>query len=229
MKKLLILMLTVAICVAGMSSCKLFKKNSPLDDVAAMYTESAPTKIVATTKHTIASLELNCKYELVTGYVDNAPASVYTVTTEELESLDNAGTTDVKLPHIKTTTKTTEAIQGIGSRVNGGDWNAAGTVYTIGRGGMAINLDSDKVTDVTYEDHVLTFTIPQANATAVLGGDYASDVASDVQVTITDDGAVITSIELHYTLAGNADANLPESEMVVKVEYTYDLEKITIS
>ena len=50
----------------------------------------------------------------------------------------------------------------------------------------------------------------------------------DVEVTIVNDGAVITSIELHYFLAANEAANLVESEMTVKVVYTYDLERITI-
>lgn len=232
MKKIIVLMLTIALCVAAFSSCGLFKKNkeaSPLEKVSSMYSQSAPTKIVATTNHTIASLQLNNKYELVTGYVDDAPASVYTVTTEELESVENGGATDIKKPHIKTTTKVTEAIQGIGSRTNGGDWNTQGSVYVINRGGMALNLDEASVTDVNYADNVLTFTIPQANVATVLGADYSSNIASDVKVTIVNDGAVITSVELHYSLAGNAATNLPQSEMVVKVEYTYDLEKITIS
>lgn len=234
MKKIIVLVLTVALCVAAMSSCAFFDKlknvfKNPLDDVASMYNESAPTRIVASTKHTVASLELNCRYELVTGYVDNMPASVYTVYTEELESVENAGSTDIKKPLIKTTNKITEAIQGIGSRINGGEWNAEGSIYTIGRGGMAINLDKKSVEDVNYEDNVLTFTVPQSKVANVLGADYVAGIASDVKITITDDGAVITSIELRYTLAGDESANLPQSEMVVKVEYTYDLEKITIS
>ena len=232
MKKIIVLMLTLALCMAAFASCGLFKKTeeaNPLADVAKMYNQSAPTKIVATTKHTISSLELNANYELVTGYVDDKPASVYTVTTDELESVENGGATDIKKPHIKTTTKTTEAIEGIGSRTNGGDWNTQGSVYTIGRGGMALNLDKASVTNVNYTDNVLTFTVPQANAAIVLGSDYAANIASDVQVTIVNDGAVVTYVELHYSLAGNPANNLPQSEMVVKVEYTYDLEKITIS
>ena len=94
---------------------------------------------------------------------------------------------------------------------------------------MAINLDKDSVTDVKYKDNVLTFTVPAANAGTVLGQNYATDIASDVQVTIVNDGAVVTSIELHYSLKGNEAAHLVESEMVIKVVYSYDLEKITIS
>ena len=75
--------------------------------------------------------------------------------------------------------------------------------------------------------HTLTFTVTAENAAVVLGNDYAKDIASDVKVTIVDDGAVITSIELHYFLKGDESINLVQSEMNVKVVYTYDLEKIT--
>lgn len=234
MKKIIVLMLTIALCVASLTSCGFFQKlksgfKSPLDDVAVMYENSAPTKVVATTKQSFKSYELNSSYELITGQVDGMTASVYIVTSQELESLASAGGTDIVKPLIKTTTSRTEAIDGVGSRTDGGPWNAEGSINSIGRGAMAINLDKKSVTDVTYENHVLTFTIPNANIGIVLGESYANGIVSDVKVTIVDDGAVITSIELHYTLAGNDKANLPESEMVVKVEYTYDIEQITIA
>ena len=81
--------------------------------------------------------------------------------------------------------------------------------------------------NVVYENHTLTFTVPKANVATVFGEEYSKDMSSDVQVKIVDDGAVVTSIELHYNLAGDG-ANLAESEMTVKVVYTYDLERITI-
>ena len=234
MKKIIVLILTLALCAATLSSCGLVNKikgmfKSPLDDVAVMYSNSAPTKVTATTKQVFKSYELNCSYELVTGQVDGMTASVYTVVTEEPESLANAGGTDVVKPFIKTTTKKTEAIEGIGSRTNGGNWDPAGTAYALGRGTMAINLDKKSVTNVKYENHVLTFTIPNANIATVLGSGFVDLIAGDVEVTIVDDGAVVTSIELHYTAVGNEKANVAESEMTIKVEYTYDIEQITIS
>ena len=237
MKKIIILALIMALCTACFASCIPSGNNNsnsggssdPLAEVAKMYSQSAPTKIVASTKQTIASVELDCTYELINGTVDSFPASVYTVYTEEIESIENGGGTDVIKPLIKSTTRKTEAIQGIGSRVDGGDWDPEGIVYTINRGGMAINLDKESVTNVKYEDKVLTFTIPVVNAGTVLGQAYVADIGSDVQVTIVTDGAVVTSIELHYSLKANAEVNLVQSEMVVKVDYTYDIEKITIS
>ena len=230
MKKIIVLMLTVALCVAALTSCQyldMLKGDSTLDDVAAMYNMSAPTKVVATTEQNFGSYELNCSYEIVTGYVDNSRASVYTVTTEELRTVEEGGKTEEVKDMIKTTTKKTEAIEGFGSRTNGGEWNPQGDVWTIGRGRMAINLEESALTNVVYENNTLTFVVPVANVATVFGESYAANIASDVEVTIVNDGAVVTSVNLHYYLAGDG-ANLPETEMTVKVVYTYDLERITI-
>ena len=263
MKKIIVLMLVVALCATVFTSCELLEQfmpgddntpvetpddnnnnnndnnndnndnnnnepeKSPLDDVAAMYRMSAPTKVVATTKQAFGSYELNCSYEIVTGYIDNSQASVYTVTTEELRTVEEGGNTEEVKDMIKSTTKKTEAIEGFGSRTNGGEWNPNGEVWSIGRGGMALNLDNSAVTNVVYENHTLTFTVSAENAATVLGAAYAKSLAGDVSVKIVDDGAVVTYVELHYSLVGDG-ANLGQSEMTVKVTYTYDLERITI-
>ena len=230
MKKIIVLMLTVALCVAALTSCQyldMFKGDSTLDDVAAMYNMSAPTKVLATTEQNFGSYELNCSYEIVTGFVDNSSASVYTVTTEELRTVEEGGNTEEVKDMIKSTTKKTEAIEGFGSRTNGGEWNPDGSVWKIGRGRMAINLDKNAVENVVYENNTLTFTVPLANVATVFGEEYSKNISSDVQVTIVDDGAVVTSLDLHYHVAGDGK-NLAESEMTVKIVYTYDLERITI-
>lgn len=252
MKKIIALVLMAALCVAALTSCALIEQflpgeeapdqkpdqkpdakpdnkpeADPLNDVAAMYNMSAPSKVVATTKQSFGSYELNCSYQLVTGYIDTSLASVYTVTTEELRTVEEGGNTEEVKDMIKSTTKKTEAIEGFGSRTNGGEWNPDGAVWSIGRGSMALNLDKNAVTNVNYENHVLTFTIPAGNAATVLGEQYAKSISGDVQVKIVDDGAVVTSIDLTYNLAGDG-ANLAESTMTVKVVYTYDLERITI-
>ena len=232
MKKIIVLMLVVALCATAFTSCALIEKftgedDTTLTDVALMYNMSSPTKVVATTEQNFGSYELNCSYELVTGYVDNNLASVYTITTEELRTVEEGGNTEEVKDMIKSTTKKTEAIEGFGARTNGGDWDPAGAVWSIGRGRMAINLDATAITNMTYENNVLSFTVPADKAAVVFGADYAKNISSEVQVTIVNDGAVVTSVELHYYLAGDG-ANLAESEMTVKVIYTYDLERITI-
>jgi hypothetical protein len=230
MKKIIVLILVVALCATALTSCDLINKffgPGVLEEVAAMYNMSAPTKVVATTVQSFGAYELNCSYEIVTGYVDNSSASVYTVTTESIRTVEEGGKNEEVKDLITSTTKKTEAIEGFGSRTNGGEWNPDGSVWSIGRGRMAINLDESAVTNVTYDNHVLTFTVPKANAATVFGAEVAADLASDVEVKIVDDGAVITSIDIHYYLAGDG-VNLADSEMTVKVVYTYDLERITI-
>lgn len=238
MKKIIVLVLVVALCVPTLFSCAFIKnlipgngdngETTPVTEVANMYKMSSPTKIVATTKQSISSLELNCSYELVTGYVDNRPASVYIENKEEIRTVEDGGNTEEVKDIIKKTTKKTEAIEGTGSRVNGGEWDPTGTILVISRGGMALKLNEEYMNNVKYNNHTLTFTVSADNAAAILGDSYAKDIASDVKVTIVDDGAVIASIELHYFLKGDESINLVESEMNVKVVYTYDLERITI-
>ncbi len=244
MKKIILLLLVVALSVATLSSCNIFKNSqqskdpdpapvtkepTALEKVAEMYRNSAPTKVTAVTTQTVTEdIELVCTYELVNGTVDGAPASVYTEKKQELDTVESGGATEVIKPLVKDTVRVTEAIEGIGSRVNGGNWNAQGSVTNIVRGGMAIYLNEAYLTNVKYENNKLTFVIPVANVATVLGDSYATYIASDVYVTIANDGAVITSIELSYNLKANEAAKLGETAMVVKVEYTYDLEEITI-
>ena len=243
MKKIIVFMLLVALCVPALFSCDTINQvagqlginfpgsnteTDPLTEVTNMYYMSTPTKVVATTKQKIGALELDCSYELVTGFVDDAPASVYTVTSESIRSVEEGGNNEEVKDMIITTTKKTEAVEGLGARTNGGEWNPKGTVWSVGRGRMALNLDANCLVNVVYENHKLTFVIPAEHVATVLGEEYATDVAGDVKVTIVDDGAVITSIDLRYNLKANESANLVESEMTVKVVYTYDLERITI-
>lgn len=240
MKKIIVFMLIVALCVPALFSCEIIEQVAdkigidlggeidPVVSVAQMYNMSTPTKVVATTTHNIGGLELDCSYELITGFVDNKPASVYTVTSESLRSVEDGGNNEEVKDMIISTTKKTEAVEGYGARTNGGDWNPDGAVWSIGRGRMALNLDAQYLTNVVYENHKLSFTIPAANVSQVLGEEYSANVTGDVEVVIVDDGAVIASIDLHYFLKGDESAHLVESEMTVKVVYTYDLERITL-
>ena len=231
-------MLVMALCVPALFSCEiveqvmgqlgLTQEEDPIANVAYMYNMSTPTKVVATTNHNIGGFKLDCRYELVTGFVDNKPASVYTVSTEEIRSVEEGGANEEVKDIIVSTTKKTETVEGYGARVNGGEWNPDAKPWTIGRGRMAINLDAQYLTNAVYENHTLSFTVSEANVAQVLGEEYSANIVGDVEITIVDDGAVITSIELHYNLKGDEAANLVESEMVVKVVYTYDLEKITL-
>ena len=231
MKKIVVLLLIAALAVPSLFSCDLFKKEAtPVTLVANMYKVSQPTKVVATTKQIIIQdqLELDGRYEIVTGYVDSKPASVYKIETEEIRSVEEGGQNEEVKDLVKSTSRVIEAIEGKGSRTNGGEWNAEGTVWTIGRGRMALNLSDELVKSYTYENHVLTLDIAKENVAKVLSEEYAQYVDGDVHIVIVDDGAVVTSVELTYFTAPNEEVNLGRTEMRVRVDYTYDIEKITI-
>lgn len=231
MKKIVVLLLIAALVVPSLFSCSLFaQEESPVTSVSNMYRVSQPTKVVATTKHVIIPdlLELDGRYEIVTGYVDGSLASVYKIETEELRSVEEGGQNEEVKDLVKSTSKVIEAIEGKGSRVNGGDWNEEGTVWTIGRGRMALKLNDSLVKSYTYENHTLSVIVAKENAAAVLGEEYAQYIDSDVSIVIVDDGAVVTSVELRYSVAANEEANLGITEMFVRVDYTYDIEKINI-
>ena len=229
MKKIVVLLLIAALVVPTLFSC-VEQVVTPVNVVAGMYKVSQPTKVVATTKQIIVPdiLELDGRYEIVTGYVDSKPASVYKMQTEEIRSVEEGGQNEEVKELVKTTSRVVEAIEGKGSRINGGDWNAEGTVWNIGRGRMALNLSNDYVKSYTYNNHVLTLEVAKENAANVLGEEYAQYIDSDVHIVIVDDGAVVVSVELTYFIAANEEANLGRSEMHVKVDYTYDIERITI-
>ncbi len=227
MKRIVTLLLVMALCIPALFSCDLLGEG-PMEKVAAMYKVSEPTKVVAYTTQKVGDLELKSDYSIVTGYVDNAPASVYVYNGQEIRSVEEGGQNEEIKDIIKLDPIKIEAIEGKGTRTNGGDWNPEGQVWTVGRGRMALNLDKSAVKDIVYKDNVLTFVVPKENAKTVLGETYAADIGSDVEITIVDDGAVVTSVKLHYFLNANEAANVVASEMTVEVIYTYDIERITI-
>lgn len=256
MKKIIAFLLISALCIPALFSCQSTDGSSvlpstiptvenpnnitPLEAITNMYKISQPTKVVASTTQTIIEdvLVLECSYEVVTGYVDGHVASVFKSETQEVRSIEEGGQNDEIKPLIKTTSTIVEAIEGLGTRTDGGDWYAEGEVSSIGRGKMAIKLEASLLKEVKYENHVLTFVIPKANASKVLGSTYGKYVDSDIAVTIKDDGAVVTSVEFNYYLEGDTieyvgssgeTEKIPtRSAMRVLVNYSYDIEKITI-
>ncbi len=228
MKKIISILLMAALLVCGVFSLASCKKDDALSKVSAMYQVSSPTKVIAVTKQQFSGYTLNSSYSILNGYVDNKAASVYISEVEEIHSVEEGGESDEIKNFIKKTVTKIEAIEGVGSRTNGGKWNADGNVWNIGKGVMAINLDKNYVVDAVYDNHKLSFTVPAVNTSVVFGDEYAVDMGSDVNVVIVDDGAVITSIELTYNTKVNEDSHVGSSLMNIKVDYTYDLEKVTI-
>ena len=80
----------------------------------------------------------------------------------------------------------------------------------------------------TYFNNVFTFTVKKADVAAVFGNtikDLTTD--SDIKVSITNDGAVVTGMTLSYTI--QAYDNFPERTVELKVTYGYDVEVVNIA
>ncbi len=231
MKRILAFLIVIALGAFMLASCGVIGGNSDsVSEVAAMYKHSSPTKVVARTTQSFGEglLALNCEYTIVNGVVDNKDASVYTSVVETIRSVEAGGESDVVESIIETSTTVVESIDGVGSRTNGGEWNSEGLVWYIERGAMALNIRNSNVNDVSYENGKLQCVVPYSNVTSVFGNEYSADMASDVYLTITNDGARITSLELIYETYPDEGANLVSTIMTVKVDYQYDIERISI-
>ncbi len=205
--------------------------SAALDLVAAMYAKSQPTKIVSTTKQSLASVDLNSSSTLVVG-TDNRgkDVAILTEVKQSLRSVEAGGSVDILNP-IQTVYSRTEYLDG---QVRSGSsekedgillntWADAATSLVPAKGSIAISLNKMAIRNYTFENNVLTFTVA-ANATRPVFG-FAIDAAVDV--TIYTDGAVVTGIDYSYNLP--AKANTPASSFEVSVRYTYDLEFPAIS
>ena len=84
--------------------------------------------------------------------------------------------------------------------------------------------------DPTYTEGAVnefSFTVKKADIAAVFGNvvkDITAD--SDVKVTITNDGAVVTGISISYSM--KAFDNFPERTVEINVTYGYAVEVINI-
>ena len=245
MKKIIAFLLLVTMCVPALFSCEeteMFPNAIPdtgildapvsdVESVSQMFARSLPTKVVASTRQVILEdvLVLNCNYEIVTGYVNGGmSAFIYKSHVEELRTIEDGGNNDEVKPLVKTTDKVVEGIEGFGTRTDGGEWNPEGAMMELERGKMSLALKESNMKNIKFENNVLSFVIPSGKATKVLGSTYGKDIDGEVAVTITVDGAYVLSIELTYELKGDKDINLDDSLMYVRVDYSYDLELITI-
>lgn len=230
MKKIIALLL-LCVCVFSFAACKDKKKEMTVDDLAAMYNASAPTKTIVNTTRTIKSEEdsgdglvLNDTYTLVSGKIDGYNAAVYTHEYDELSEVTESGGEAIQR---RNETREFYERDGYGLRVNGGDWNPSGTSIIPSAGSNAINFTSANVTDVKVDGTNLTFRIPSANVSAVFGNKLNINADSQgVTVEIETDGSLVTSVTIRYTSpAGDV---LGECSVVIKTVYSYDLEMVTL-
>ena len=240
MKKIICLLLVLA-CSFAMFACGKEEELTGAQKTAQFYENSLPTKVVTTSTQSIindsgvAVQTLNGKYELVTGTIAGKLATVQTYEQDYIREVAE-GANAVVVGPIGTETGSLEYLEGYGRRTNGGSWDPNGLNFGPTAGSIAINLDDSLLQNAKYTEgedgiNTLTFTVLNANIAAVFGAD-SDDVAlltasSDVEVTITNNGAFIQSIAISYSIAGTR--YYPERQITMITEYEYDVQNVELA
>lgn len=240
MKKIICLLLVLA-CSFALFACGKEEELTGAQKTAQYYKNSLPTKVVTTSTQSImnssgvAVQTLNGKYELVTGTIAGKLATVQTYTQDYIREVAE-GANAVVVGPIGTETGSLEYLEGYGRRTNGGSWDPNGLNFGPTAGSIAINLDESLLTGVRYTEgedgiNTLTFTVPNANIAAVFGAD-SDDVAlltasSDVEVTITNNGAFVQSIAISYSIDGTR--YYPKRQITMITEYEYDVQSVELA
>lgn len=229
MKKIIVLILALSF-VFALASCG--GKNE-VDRVGEMFLASTPSKTVTATSQTAGDVTLDAQYTLAVGVVGGKNAAVLITEVDEMMSVEDAGSSDVILGSIVTKTEKREYLEGKGVRVDGGAWDAAAENFASAEGPMSLNLTSDLIKDFEYTvdeekgENLMRLVVRQENTAEVFG--LEEDLAVDVSVEITDDGAVITSVIIGYVLPADAEAQVGETEITIKSFYFYDIQVIEIN
>ena len=241
MKKIIAMILAL-LCVFAVVSCgddeEIVEKTPEeiaIEATLACYAASAPTKVVTKSVRDFGAdaYKLNADYVLVTGRIDGKIATVRTYSEDRLLSVED-GSGSVILNPIQTFPGSDEYLEGKGRRVDGGAWIEDGLNFAPTAGSLTINITKDNVTDITYSEakfnNVLSFTIAYDKVDEVFGTDADEnsyfDNDSDVKVTITNDGAVITRVVIEYSI--EEDDEYPAQSVVIDTTYSYDLEAVTL-
>ena len=204
------------------------------------YNNSLPTKVTTETTRTVGggtvSYTLVSTSTLITGNIAGKTAAVYEESYQELRDVES-GAGDTIESVFKTTTLKKEFIQGKGVRLTEdgvkGNWNPRETNFAPTKGSIALGIKEDniKVKSFTVEGnlHTMEFTVSKANIQAVFGMNGALpnvDATNDVNVTITSNGATITSVVIRYTVPATKD--LPMQNVVIEAYYDYSIQNITV-
>ena len=220
MKKIIALLLVVFTCLSVLVSCA----EDEVDMVGAMYQNSQPTKVVAVTTQTFDSRKLESKYTLTVGLVDGQSAAIYEGSEDRMRDIESGAGEEIVGPIETVVTKLWyHEPRGVcDATTTPYKWDKNAASFIPEKGAVALNVSSKNIKDYTYEGKTLTCTVPQDKTEAVFG----EALSSDASLVIVNDGAVVTYVEISYTAPADGD-NIPAQTVVIKVEYTYDLETIT--
>lgn len=237
MKRIIAFVIAATLCLFALVSCggggETVTPDTTLADITAMYRNSAPTKTTAVTTQIFADTKFVSTKILTVGTVTDATgtyeAAIFDNTEEELRNVTEGGASEEILDKIKADRQITLYVEGKGTKKIDpetgkavGRWNPDSEMSIPERGDIAIFLDSKVITEFTYEDGVLSFSVPAANTLAILG----TEIPADVAVTITNEGAVVTGITISYEIAADEENGVAAGTVEIKVAYSYDIEPI---
>ncbi len=197
------------------------------EKILAMYNRKSPTKSVTVATYSFGDTKLQDTTILISGKIDGTKAAAeLTQITQRLRSVAD-GSNAAILGSIEETTTVKEFYEGRGVRtqVNGGlwgIWDVSASNFAPSEGSISLNITDAQIKDIKDNGKTISFTVPKANTESVLG----KAINSDVSVILKNDGACVVGIEIVYSEA--ATANTPKIDVSIKVEYTYDIENITI-
>ena len=240
MKKIICLILVLA-CSFALFACGKEEELTGAQKVAQCYESSLPTRVYTTSVQSIindqgvAVVALEGEYELVSGTIAGKIATVQTYEQDYLLEVADGANANV-VPPISTKKGSLEYLEDLGRRINGGAWDPNGLNFGPTAGSIAINLDDSLIKDANYTEsegkNTLTFTVPNANIAAVFGAnaDEAAllTASSDVEVTITTDGALVTSIRIAYTVTEKT-RYYPERRVVLETTYEYEAQRVELA
>lgn len=219
MKKIIALVLVI-VSVFTLAACSLFG-NKAVEAIAEMQANSDPTKVIINTEQTYGVHKLIGEATFVKGTCDGKRAMVYVENYQDMSEIeDQAGNP------FESTKVTYEYLEGRGVRVDGGRWDASRTDFSYNTNVIDLNIASDYLTEVVEDGNKITAVIPSSAVDAVFGDNCGID--SDVTISITNDGVVITAITLNYTVAAPSTI---ESDLQVSISavYSYDAETVEIA
>ena len=236
MKKIIALILTLC-CVFSFAACGNDETASDgIAEFTAMYAVSAPTKVATTYSVKLGNVNVSGTSVLTAGTLnDGSSATVLVYDYSELDTISN-GAGEVITPISTKSSGSREFVEGKGERVDGGSWDPNGFNFAPTAGSLGISLSKETVKNPTYsvngKTHTLSFTVEEANTGAVFGPDY--EIFGDATVVITADGAVITGITVSYKIPivpEDEDEELvyPDAEVSISTQYTYVLERVTLT
>lgn len=236
MKKIIAMILALA-CVFAVSSCgdepevQKTPEELAIEATLGCYEASVPTRVQTNVERVYGENYYVLKGEYILETGKTADGLVITVQTYEQDKLRlvEEGADDVVLDPIYTETGSEEFLEGKGRRTDGKKW-VDGANFAPSAGSIALNLPLDKLTEITYTEakysNVLSFTVPEDNAAEIFGADKKGncilDVESDVKVTITNNGAVVTGVTIEYTV--EEDDDFPGQTVVIDTVYGYEIQ-----